>query len=203
MTSQPFRRDFFTAYRDFRDNYGVEIFAELGFDQDPAIFTKAETFVAFGVIATLAFLSLIKDNRKGLIGAYVVMTFGLVLLTVSNLLREREVIDGFWWMTLVGLGSYLAYVPFGSMLFDRLIATTRVVGTAVFAIYVADALGYTGSVGVLLFRNQVYGDMSRLEFFTGFTYFMSVLGGVLLVASCLYFLRRHARGEGEAPSSGE
>ncbi len=186
---------FLTAYRDIRDTFGREIWIELGYDQDPIIFSKAEAIVAFGVITTLAFLFLIKDNRRGLIGAYVVMTSGLVLLTVSNLLREREVIDGFWWMTLVGLGSYLAYVPFGSVLFDRLIATTRVVGTAVFAIYVADAIGYTGSVGILLLRDQIFAGVSWVEFFTGFTYFMSLLGGVLLVASCLYFLRRHARRE--------
>ena len=73
--------------------------------------------------------------------------------------------------------------------------STRIAGTAVFAIYVADALGYTGSVGVILFRNQMYAGVSRLEFFTGFTYFMSLLGGVMLVASCLYFLRRHAHRE--------
>ncbi len=188
---------FLTAYRDFRDNYGIEIFAELGYEEEPAIFTQAETVVAFGVIGSLALLSLIKDNRRGLVGAYLIMTSGVVLLGISNLLRERGVIDGFWWMTLVGLGSYLAYVPYGSVLFDRLIASTRVVGTAVFAIYVADALGYTGSVGVMLLRDQVYGSVSRLEFFTGFTYFMSLLGSVMLVASCVYFLTRHAKGEQE------
>lgn len=188
---------FLTAYRDFRDNYGVEIFARLGYDGEPAIFTQAETVVAFGVIGSLALLSLIKDNRKGLVGAYFIMTSGVVILGASNFLREREVIDGFWWMTLVGLGSYLAYVPYGSVLFDRLIASTRVVGTAVFAIYVADALGYTGSVGVMLFRDRVYGGVSRLEFFTGFTYFMSLLGCAMLAASCLYFLRRHPHRERE------
>ena len=85
---------FLTAYRDFRDNFGREIWIELGYDQDPAIFTKAETFVAFGVIVTLALLCLIKDNRKGLIGVYVIMTSGLVLLTEALLedgFSEEEV----------------------------------------------------------------------------------------------------------------
>ena len=45
-------------------------------------------------------------------------------------------------MILNGLGVYLAYVPYGSVLFDRLIASTGVVSTAVFAIYVADFIGY-------------------------------------------------------------
>ena len=51
----------------------------------------------------------------------------------TRALEEAGVIDGFWWMTLVGLGSYLAYVPYGSVLFDRLMASTGAIGTAVFA----------------------------------------------------------------------
>ena len=93
-------------------------------------------------------------------------------------------------MTLTGLGSYLAYVPFGSVLFDRLIASTRAAGTAVFAIYVADAIGYTGSVGVQLYRDLAESNVSRLGFFEGYTYFMSVLGVTCLTGSCIYFLRR-------------
>jgi hypothetical protein len=101
---------------------------------------------------------------------------------------DRGLISGFAWMTLVGLGSYLAYVPYGSVLFDRLIASTRVVGTAVFAIYLADAIGYTGSVGTMLFKDVGLGAMSRLEFFRRFTYALSAGGAVLLAASCVYFL---------------
>ena len=43
-------------------------------------------------------------------------------------------------------------------------ASTRATGTAVFAIYVADALGYTGSVVVQLFNDLIVGDQSHLEF---------------------------------------
>ena len=97
-------------------------------------------------------------------------------------------------MTLTGLGSYLAYVPFGSVLFDRLIATTRTAGTAVFAIYVADAIGYTGSVGVQLFKDLGESNLSRLGFFVGFTWFMSALGLICFAASGAYFVRYHCHG---------
>jgi hypothetical protein len=99
-------------------------------------------------------------------------------------------ISGFQWMVLVGLGAYLAYVPFGSVLFDRLIASTRSVGTAVFAIYLADALGYTGTISVMLYSDLFAGHVSRLHFFENFTGFMSVLGIVLLTAACGYFLHK-------------
>lgn len=196
---------FLTAYRDFRDNYQVEIFDELGYPyaKNKAIISKAETLVMFGVMGALALLNLIKSNRLGLIGAFAIMTSGVALLGISTFLLEAGLIDGFWWMTLTGLGSYLAYVPYGSVLFDRLIASTRVVGTAVFAIYIADAIGYTGSVGVQLYKDVAQSGMSRLAYFKGFTYFMSMLGLVCLVSSCLYFLRRHPRSGAAASESRE
>ena len=134
---------FLTAYRDFRDNYQVELFDGLGYpySQNRAIISKTETMVMFGVIAAMALLNLIKDNRRGFIGTYIVMTAGIALLGVSTLLLDGNLINGFWWMALVGLGSYLAYVPYGSVLFERLMASTRFTGTAVFAIYLADSVG--------------------------------------------------------------
>jgi len=192
---------FLTAYRDFRDNYQVEIFDGLGYPyaKNKAIISKAETIVAFGVIIALASLSLIKDNRRGLLGAFLIMTSGLLTLGVSTVLLDAGAIDGFWWMTLTGLGIYLAYVPFGSVLFDRLIASTRAAGTAVFAIYLADAIGYTGSVGVQLFKDLSHSEMSRLRFFTGICLFMCVVGVACTITSCIYFMHRHRRHSCEHP----
>jgi len=186
---------FLTAYRDFRDNYQVEIFDSLGYpyERNRAIITETETLVMFGVMGALATLSLVRDNRKGLLAAYGIMTFGICLLGIGTALLDAKLIDGFWWMTLTGLGSYLAYVPVGSVLFERILASTRFVGTAVFAIYVADAVGYTGSVGVQLYRDLVRSDLSRFGFFRGFSYFMSLLGLVCLVISCATFVRPRER----------
>ena len=186
---------FLTAYRDFRDNYQVEIFDTLGYSykENRTIISKAETIVMFGVMGALALLNVIKNNRLGLMAAFAVMTTGVALLGVSTILFEAGLMSGFWWMILVGLGSYLTYVPYGSVLFERLLASTRFVGTAVFAIYLADAIGYTGSVGVQIYRDLAHSDVSRFSFFKGFTYFMSVLGLDCLVSSCVYFVRRHRR----------
>ncbi len=181
---------FLTAYRDFRDSYQVEIVKGLGLTAEKGIFTKTETMVAFGVLVPLALLVLVKDNRRGLLGAYAIMIAGVLLLGGCTLLFDAGKIDGFWWMTLVGLGSYLAYVPYGSVLFDRLIASTRVTGAAVFAIYLADAIGYVGSIAVQFYKDFAQKEVSRLAFFRGFTYFMSALGVVMLSASAAYFGRR-------------
>jgi hypothetical protein len=55
-------------------------------------------------------------------------------------------------MVLTGLGGYLGYVPFNSVLFDRLLASTRQAGTAAFLIQVADSVGYLASASLYLQR---------------------------------------------------
>jgi len=186
---------FLTAYRDFRDNFAVEIFDGLGYPYagNETVISRAEAIVALGVMLLLAALNGIRDNRRGLAAAFVLMTGGCVLLAGATGLLEAGWISGFWWMTLVGLGSYLAYVPYGSVLFDRLFASTGAAGTAVFAIYVADAAGYTGSVGTLLYKDLFESGLSRLAFFKAFSWGMAGVGSACLVTSCLYFLRQSPR----------
>ena len=188
---------FLTAYRDYRDNYQVEMFSALdySYEANKSIITQAETVVAFGVLVPLALLFLIRNNRWGLIGTYAIMLSGVTILGGSTWLLEQGVMDGFWWMTCVGLGAYLAYVPYGSVLFDRLIAQGNVLGTAVFAIYIMDALGYTGSVVVQIYRDVFYSsgnepNADRLAVFIDFSYLMAAIGLVLFLASMLYFLAR-------------
>ena len=190
---------FLTAYRDFRDNYAIEIFTELGEADAYALFTRAELPIGFAVLAVLSALVLIKDNRRGLLCALGIIITGTVLMGVATLLLEAGAIDGFTWMVLVGLGVYLAYVPFGSVLFDRMIASTRTVGTAVFAIYVADALGYTGSVGIQLYKDLGQSDLSRLEFFKAFSLALSACGTVAVLLASAYFWSRSRPPAGNQP----
>jgi phosphonate degradation associated HDIG domain protein len=187
-----------TAFRDFRDNYGVELFESLGYRGDPTLFTRTEVPVALGVMVALALLNLIRNNRAGVVGAHLLMGTGLALMALSTLLLDAGVLNGIGWMILVGLGSYMAYVPHDSVVFDRIIASTRVGGTAVFAIYLADAIGYTGSIGLPLVKDVLFPGVDRLGFFRAFTYVVSLGGTVMLVASGVYFYRRHRQPRGDA-----
>jgi hypothetical protein len=181
---------FMTAFRDFRDNYGAEIIRELGYPSTTAVFSRTEVPVAIGVMLALAATSLARDNRRGLLATFGIMFFGGALLGLSTALLDAGLLGGVGWMFATGLGSYLVYVPFNSVLFDRMIAHTRLEGTAVFAIYVADSLGYTASIGVQLFRDLgAHGESQRLAFFRGFSYFTAALCVALLAASAIYFDR--------------
>ena len=191
---------FLTAFRDFRDNYGVEMFAELGLGGEPAIFSKTELPVAFGVMIVFAALTFVRDNRKGFLACYGIMITGMLMIGGATALLQAERIGGAAWMIWIGFGAYLAYVPFGSVLFDRLMAYTRATGTAVFAIYLCDAVGYTGSIGLQLFKDLFSSGSTRLEFFIQYCWFMTVVGVVLFVGSAVSFIRRTASASEPDPS---
>ncbi|MBT8493493.1 MAG: hypothetical protein KJO07_10585 [Deltaproteobacteria bacterium] len=181
---------FLTAFRDYRDNYAAEIFAELGYGKKPGAITKAELPIPFIVMFALGMLYLIKSNRLGLLFAHFMMLFGVVLIGVSTLLLDAEMISPIVWYIGVGLGLYLAYVPYGCVLFDRMIAAVGVVATAVFMIYVTDAAGYVGSIGVVLYKHFANADLSALGFLRKFAYFTSVFCSACFVMSAVYFWHR-------------
>lgn len=188
---------FLTAYRDFRDNFAVEIWTALGYGDSPSILGTAETWIAFGVMIALGALFMIRNNRAGLLAVHGVMLAGTALIGLSTAAWQAGLMPGLFgespeavWMILVGLGLYLAYVPYGCVLFDRMIAAIGVVATAGFMIYVTDAFGYLGSVALLLYKNFGAPNLSWLDFFVGFSYVTSVLCTVCFVASMAYFARR-------------
>jgi hypothetical protein len=180
-----------TAYRDFRDNFAVEIWEELGYSKSDsaAMLAGTEIPVTIAVLAILAFLMFIKDNRKALILVHIIMLLGTTLVGVSTFLFQIGIIGPATWMILIGLGLYAAYVPYGCILFDRMIAMVGAIATAGFLIYVTDSFGYLGSVVLMLYKDLGSPDLSWLEFFTIASYGTSVICTVLYIVSLIYFYR--------------
>lgn len=179
-----------TAFRDFRDNYGVELFRELGYADEPAIFSRTELPVALLVLLVMSSLVAVQERIRGLVAVFLVMIVGLGLIGVGTFALDLSWISGQVWMICIGLGAYLAYVPFSSFLFDRIMAATRFAGTAVFAVNVLDAAGYTGSVAMQLYKDLVATNATRLAFFKSVSYSLSAAGAALLVLAAYYFVHR-------------
>lgn len=191
-----------TAYRDFRDNFAREIWDSLGYTSEPAIFSYSELPIAFGVLFALGLLFLIKSNKKAMFYIHYIMMAGTLLVGLSTLGFQLGFVGPVTWMIAVGLGLYLAYVPYGCILFDRLIAATHFIGTAGFMIYVTDAFGYLGSVGLMLYKNFGQPDLSWLEFFTAFSYTTAIVCTTCFTISLIYFgriLRKQDRSMDAAP----
>jgi hypothetical protein len=180
-----------TAFRDFRENFSSDVWRTLGYGNSPSIFTQTETPVSLAVLFIMGSIMLVKNNKKALMINHLIIMAGMVLIGISTLLFERKTIDAPLWMILIGTGLYMGYVPFNSIFFDRLIATFRYVSTVGFIMYVADAFGYIGSVGVLFFKEFWAPQMSYIDLFISGGYVMSVLGSVLILASMWYFHIKH------------
>ncbi len=193
---------FLTALRDFRDHYGIELFDALGLSGQRAIFTRTELWAMFGVMGVLAVLTLVRDNRRALVAVYAVIVGGFALIGAATVAFRAGALPGYGWMAAVGLGMYLAYVPFGAVLFERMMAASRFNGTAVFAIQFADGIGYTGSVLFQLFRDLAFGQFNRLEFFTPYALVVSVAGVLLMTASGVLVIRTAGRGAANPDGSG-
>jgi len=179
---------FLTAYRDVRDMYMKEVFKALGYPPEPTLFSKADLPIAFGIMVVMALLNLAKDHRRGLTAVFAVMMSGMLLMGGATVLMDLKVINGLWWMILIGFGAYLAYVPFGAVLFERIMASTKAAGTAVFAIYISDAIGYTGVVAIQVYKDLGQAELDYYQFLRFFTYGMAALGTILFILSGLYFL---------------
>lgn len=141
-----------SVYRDLRDSFMADVLKELGQGVPTGIFAQVESFAGVGVMVALAGLWFIRDHWRALATYHVIILLGTTLVGLASWLFRLGHMTSFWWLALTGLGVYLAYVPFNSILFDRLLAATRRVGTASFLIYVADASGYAASVALYLGR---------------------------------------------------
>lgn len=180
-----------TAFRDFRDNFSAEIWKSLNLGNDPSIYTTTEVPVSIAVLICMGSLMLIKNNKLALMVNHIIIAFGIMLIGVANILFQASYISPQLWMTLMGLGLYLGYIPFNSIFFDRLLAAFQYAGTVGFIMYVADSFGYLGSVGVLFFKEFGYAKLSWLSFFISGGYILSFVGTILIAGSMLYFHLKH------------
>ncbi len=180
-----------TVFRDLRDNFAADIWKELGYGDKPAIFTATELPVTIVVLVVIGSLMIIKSNFKAMVVNHLIVLFGMILVGVSTFAFEKEIIGAPAWMVLVGMGLYFGYIQFNSIFFDRIIAAFKYVSTVGFLIYVADSVGYVGSMGVLIYRNFGQANMSWLKFFMSTGYVLSIAGSILITLSLFYFIRKH------------
>lgn len=179
-----------TAFRDFRDNFAPEIWAALGHGGEASIFSASELPVAVIALVGMAFVIVVRNNRRALLVIHAMVAGGFALLGLSTLAFQAQLISPIVWMILAGSGLYIAYNPINAVLFDRLVAASGRIATAGFLIYVADSFGYLGSVTLLLWHNFGQASLDWLPFFTRGAYVTSIAGMALTLFAAIYFYRR-------------
>ena len=182
---------FATIFRDIRDNFGAEMWKEMGFFNQPAIFTKTETPITLIVLLLIGSMVLIKNNFTALKTAHYFILAGFILAGTCTVLFKGNQISPIWWMTLVGLGLYMVYIPFNAVFFDRLISTFKYASNVGFLIYIADSFGYVGSIGVLLSKEIFKVQLNWVTFFSNSVVILSVIGSLITLFSLYYFSKKY------------
>jgi len=191
-----------TVMRDVRDNFEVEIWASLGVKSN-MIFTSTDTKISVIVLVAMSLLILVRKNLRAFSIIHLLIISGCVLIGVSTILFSLKMISPTTWMTMAGLGLYLGYVPYNAIFFERLIATFHYKSNVGFLIYVADSMGYLGSVILLLVKELGRPNISWGEFFRQGVVFVAVIGGICAVLSLIYFLQRAQKGNKSEQSQSE
>jgi len=182
---------FLTIIRDIRDNYMANMWTELGYGSNASVFTQSETMISLIVLIVVGMLVMVRNNMLAFRLIHLAILAGFAMAGISSLLFISNSVAGSTWMQLTGLGLYLAYVPFNSVFFERLLASFRVAGNVGFLIYIADAYGYTGSIAVMLSKEFFSFQLAWVPFFSKAVIFFAVAGFSTTLASLYYFHRKH------------
>jgi hypothetical protein len=182
---------FATIFRDIRDNFSADMWKEMGYVSSPSIFTQTETPITIFILIIMGAVVLIKNSFKALMVAHIFILIGFIVAGVSTYYFSLQLLDPFWWMIWVGLGLYLVYIPFNSIFFDRLIAAFSMKGNAGFFIYVADSVGYVGSVSVMLAKEGMSLQIKWTQFFSQSVMILSLVGIFITLYAMYYFSKKH------------
>jgi hypothetical protein len=179
-----------TAFRDFRDNFIVELWQSLGYT-DAAILTSAEMPIAISVLILVSLMFLVKNNAAAFWLIHALILTGGILLILTTYLFENNHFSPLMWMMMTGFSLYLCYILFQVLIFERMMATFREIGNVGFLMYVADATGYLGSIIVMFYKNFNQAQLSWVAFFTKASYVVGIACLVLLSLSWFYFSKRY------------
>ena len=182
---------FLTVFRDIRDNFAADIWRELGYGNQPSVFTNTEIPITLLILLMIGSMILIKNNRRAFQITLYIILFGFLLAGISSFLFIQGILSPFLWMTLVGLGLYMGYIPFNCILFDRFIAAFRVSGNVGFLMYLADSFGYLGSVSVIILKTVFRLNLKWSVLYSQGVIGLSILGVIGTIISIGYFNKKY------------
>jgi MFS family permease len=177
-----------TMMRDIRDNFEVEIWRGIGIRSN-TIYTHIDTVISVVVLTAMSLLILVRKNLLAFSLIHLMIIGGCILAGLSTVMFNLQMIDPVSWMTMAGLGLYLGYVPYNAIFFERMIASFNYKSNVGFVMYIADAMGYLGSISILLIKELLRPGVSWNEFFKQGLLALSVIGVIGGLLSLLYFLQ--------------
>lgn len=182
-----------TVYRGLRDDFMVNILRDKGEDVTENTFAYIGTVVGLIITVLMIPIWLIRNNRAAVDLQFAFIFVGPLLIGLASYLLHQDAISVITFYILNGIGLYLAYIPF-QIIWERLIASMHIVATVSFLIGVADAIGYLGTVGLLLtkdiychYNNVKLNSSGLLEIMT---YAVVAIAPLSTIAAAIYFRKR-------------
>ena len=144
---------YMTGFRFLRDFYALEVYTEvLHREPAPKDYLLADWVGGILSVGCLLVLQTIHDNTSALVFLHGMFVGGGVIIGTGTYGFEHNMLSPESWIICVGIGVALSTTPFTGSLFDRIIASTRIKGTAVFLVFFADGVSYLGVLILLLYK---------------------------------------------------
>ncbi len=178
-----------TVLRTVRDDFGVEIWRDMGVAKEPKVFVNCETVVAFFVVTFNAAAIWIRHHLSAIriISISICLAFGLSILAAW--LRSIGAISPFAFMVACGVGLYIPYVAFHTTLFERLVAASAKPGNLVFLLYLADSTGYLGYTAIVVVKSFWWSPDEVLSLFMYLLWGIAGFSIIAMFAALIYFER--------------
>jgi len=180
-----------TLFRDIRDNFAADIWLELGYGNSAGIFTSTELPIAVSVLVLIASMIYINNNKLAFQISQLIILAGFILCGLSTFLFMQQLISGYVWIVLVGLGLYMGYIPFNCILFDRMIASFKIKGNVGYFMYLVDSFGYLATVFVIIAKGSMGISISWTYFYSHGVLALSILGSLISITTLLYFNKKY------------
>ena len=178
-----------TLFRDLRDNFAADIWNNIGYN-NVSMFTNTELPIAIVVLVIIASMVFVKNNRWAFLMSQIAIIIGFFIAGLSTYFFQQHYINGYNWMLLVGLGLYMGYIPFNSILFDRMIATFKLKGNVGFFMYLLDSFGYLASVLVIVLKNAMHLEINWATFYSNGVFLVSIAGFILSMITLFYYIKK-------------
>lgn len=177
--------------RDVKEDFLVNIFDTTGYSS--WFFARLDSVVTLIILGLFALMTFVRKNIKALMILLGFVVCGNILMTVISLGYDWLQLTPVTWLFLQSLCLYVAFLAFQTIFFDRFIACFKVKGNVGFFIALIDAIGYTGTVGVLLFKEFSTPDLDWLTFYNRMAGGIGLFCAVALTASGVLIWRRYRR----------
>lgn len=176
-----------TTLRDFRDNFAVEIWGIISPGESIQVFAKTESLIGVIVMALIALLVLIKNNKLAFNSINVAMILGISGLFLSTILYRENKLSPTMLMVSQGITFYLPYLLIQIAFFERLIPVLQIKSNASYLVYLCDSVGYLGSVLLLFYKEFFANGLNYEQLLIRFSQVAGIGGLVLVIGQYIFF----------------